>query len=266
MVCGCGSLDRRRFLGAAAGAAVSLPLAGCDRVAGTFGWLADILVPESVAAELGRASFAEIRQRFPAVRDRSLQNAVATIGERLVAASASPWPDWEFVVFDDPLVNAFALPGGKVGVFTGMLSVTANEAQLATVLGHEIGHVNARHSAQRILAENAVGFALWAAGRALAFGDAPIPPELVSALGGALADYGVIRPFSRTQELQADRLGLRYMAHAGFRPEEAVAFWKRMAALDQNGTPAFLSTHPSSAQRIEELLESLPSVDSQQAA
>ena len=83
--------------------------------------------------------------------------ALAGVGERIVAASAPTWPDWQFVVLDSPQLNAFALPGGKVGVFTGMLQVMANEAQLATVLGHEVGHVTARHGAQRIVAEQRCG-------------------------------------------------------------------------------------------------------------
>ena len=121
-------------------------------------------------------------------------------------------------MLDSPQLNAFALPGGKVGVFTGMLQIMANEAQLATVLGHEVGHVNARHAAQRIVAENAVALALRLGASLLAYGDTPIPPQLVVALGGSLADVGLIRPFGRGQELQADELGLRYMARAGYDP------------------------------------------------
>lgn len=258
MPCGCGGPrpTRRAFLGMT-GAATALPLAGCDGAVPS--WLADYLVPEALAAELGRASFAEILQRTPPVRDPALQRRVAELGRRIVAASEPLWTDWRFVVLDGPQVNAFALPGGRVGVYAGMLRTVGNEAQLAAVLGHEVGHVNARHAAQRIVAEQGVTMALRLGATLLALSDAPVPPDLAVALGGTAAEYGLIRPFGRSQELEADRLGLSYMARAGFDPAEAVAFWRRMLALeDGNRLPAFLSTHPASAQRIEALEALLP--------
>lgn len=255
--CGCGS--RRAFLKGAAATAVALPLAGCDSA--VPGWLADLLVPESVAAELGAAAFRETLRETPPIADPALQRRVAAVGERIVAASTSPWPEWRFVVLDSPQVNAFALPGGYVGVFLGMLEVTADEAQLATVLGHEVGHVNARHPAERLVAENAIALALRLGTTFLSLGDAPVPPELVAALAGTAADLGLIRPFSRAQELEADALGLRYMARAGYDPAAAIAFWRRMLALEEDrGVPAFLSTHPAGERRIERLRELLPSV------
>jgi predicted Zn-dependent protease len=252
----CGGLPRRTFLTGAALAA-TLPLAGCD--AAVPDWLADLLVPEEVAAKLGEQAFQEILRETPPLRDAGLQRRLAGVGERIVAASGSPWRDWQFVVLDSPKLNAFALPGGRVGVFSGMLGIMANEAQLATVLGHEVGHVNARHAAQRIVAENAVALALRLGTALLAYGDTPIPPQPVVALGGSLADIGLIRPFGRGQELQADELGLRYMARAGYDPAESVAFWRRMLALDTGDrTPAFLSTHPASQRRIAALQRLLP--------
>jgi predicted Zn-dependent protease len=190
--------------------AACLPLAGCD--AAVPDWLADLLVPEAVAAELGAQAFREILGTTPLLRDTGLQRRLVAVGERIVAASRSPWPDWQFVVLDSPQLNAFALPGGKVGVYAGMLQIMTKEAQLATVLGHEVGHVNARHAAQRIVAENAVAFALRLCASLLAYGDSPIPPQLVVALGGSLVDVGLIRPFGRGQELQADELGLQLLA------------------------------------------------------
>lgn len=257
----CGALRRRTLLRSGAALAATLPLAGCD--AAVPDWLADLLVPEAMAAELGAQAFREILRETPPVRDTGLQRRVAGVGERIVAASRSSWPSWQFVVLDSPSRNAFALPGGKVGIFTGMLQTMASEAQLATVLGHEVGHVNARHAAQRIVAENAVTLALRLGVSLLASSDAPIPPQLVAALGGTLADVGLIRPFGRSQELQADALGLRYMARAGYDPSEAVAFWQRMLALEGgDGPPAFLSTHPASTQRIEALAALLPTLGS----
>jgi predicted Zn-dependent protease len=148
-------------------------------------------------------------------------------------------------------------PVGYVGVYTGMLDIAANEAQLATVLGHEVGH--ARHGAERIVTEHAITLALRLAAMLLALGDARIPPDLLVALGGSAAELGIVRPFSRAQKLEADALGLEYMAKARYKPTEAVAFWHRMQQLSGNGcTPPFLATHPSNAKRIEDLLERLP--------
>jgi predicted Zn-dependent protease len=254
----CRGLSRRRLLGGAA-VATTLPLAGCD--AAVPDWLADLLVPEPLAAELGAQAFREMLRTTPPVRDADLQRRLAGTGERIVAASGARRSDWQFVVLDGPSPNAFALPGGKVGVFAGMLRVAASEAQLATVLGHEVGHVNARHAAQRIVAEHAVALALRLGTTLLATSDVPIPPQLVVALGGGLADVGLIRPFGRAQELQADELGLRYMARAGYDPREAVAFWRRMLALEgDERPPAFLSTHPASEQRIAALERLLPAL------
>jgi predicted Zn-dependent protease len=259
MACRCrAGMGRRAFLSRAAVAA-ALPLAGCD--AAVPDWLADLLVPEEVEAELGLQAFREILQDTPPARDPGLQRRVAAVGRRIVAASASPYRDWRFVALDGPQANAFALPGGRVGVYAGMLRVAADEAQLATVLGHEVAHVNARHGAQRIVAEHAVALALRLGATLLALGDAPVPPELVVALGGAAADLGLIRPFSRGQELQADGLGLRYLARAGYDPAAAVAFWRQMAALERGGrVPPSLATHPAGERRIEELERLLPAV------
>ena len=244
-------LNRRAFLSGATVVA-ALPLAGCD--AAVPAWLTDLLVPEGMAARLGLQAFRDILRETPPVRDPALQRRVAGIGQRIVEASASPYREWQIVVLDSPQVNAFALPGGYVGVYAGMLRVAGNDAQLAAVLGHEVGHVNARHGAQRIVAENAVALALRLGGTLLALSDSEVPSDLVVALGGTAADLGLIRPFSRGQELQADELGLRYMARAGHDPAEAIAFWQRMTTLERGrGTPGFLSTHPTGERRIEEL-------------
>ena len=135
-------IDRRGFLKGVAAATATVPLAGCDQV--DVGGLARLLVPPEAEAELGRQAFRQIMSQTPIAQDPALHDYVTRIGQSIVQASASPYPDWEFVVFEGDQANAFALPGGRVGVFTGMLEIAANEDQLATVLGHEVGHVNAR--------------------------------------------------------------------------------------------------------------------------
>jgi predicted Zn-dependent protease len=252
----CGSaLSRRVFLRGSA-AAAALPLAGCDQL--DFTWLADLLVPPEVADELGARSFAQIVGTEPVLRDAGVQRRVAAVAGRVIDASGSGADNWQIVVFDRAEPNAFALPGGKIGVFSGMLRVAQNDDQLATVLGHEVAHVEARHGAQRIVAGHAIALILRLATALIAGSDVPVPPELVIALGGGLADLGLVKPFSRSQELAADKLGLSYMAKAGFDPGQAVAFWQRMQRLAGPGRPpVFLSAHPSSASRIELLRQEI---------
>jgi predicted Zn-dependent protease len=251
------SINRRAFLKGVAAASATVPLAGCGEA--DVGWLARRLISPETEAELGRQAFQQIASEMPVARDPRLHATVRRIGERIVRASGSPYREWVFAVFESEQVNAFALPGGRVGVFTGMLKLAANEDQLAAVLGHEVGHVNARHGAERIVTEQGIALGLRLGAMLVSLSDVPLPPDLVVALGANAAEFGIVRPFSRAQELEADALGLEYMAEAGYRPREAVAFWRRMQQLtDNGGVPHFLSTHPSSARRIEELLRRLP--------
>jgi predicted Zn-dependent protease len=258
---GSAGISRRALLKGLAATAGAVPLAGCDQV--DIGWLARTLVPPEAEAELGRQAFRQIMSQTPIAQDPGLRQYVTRIGESIVRASDSPYPDWQFVVFEGDQANAFALPGGRVGVFTGMLEVAESKDQLATVLGHEVGHVNARHGAERMVAEHFVGLGLRLAAMLLTLGDVQIPPDLLVALGASAAEIGIVRPFSRSQELEADALGVGYMARAGYEPTEAIAFWRRMQQLaGDGGPPHFLATHPSNAQRIEELLQRLPELES----
>src|SRR5262249_2188471 len=153
---------------------------------------------------------------------------------------------WEFVVFDSPEANAFCLPGGKVGVYTGILPITQTDAGLATVLGHEIGHAVAHHGASRMseaMLTQAGGQAL---GATLSSADPKVQGAAALAYGLG-AKVGVELPYSRSQESEADHIGLVYMARAGYDPKEAVGFWERFMAYNKQqggGGPAFLRTHP----------------------
>ena len=171
-----------------------------------------------------------------------------------------PNAEWEFVVFEDSTPNAFALPGGKVGIHTGLFQITKDDAGLAAVIGHEVAHVVARHSGER-LSQNAVagavvagaGYALNREGRDGAF------PTAALGAGALLAT----RSFSRNQELEADRMGAIFMARAGYDPRQSVDLWRRFGAWrnanSQGGsTPQFLSTHPLDEKRIENLQQYMP--------
>ena len=238
--------------------AAGLALGGCEDPT-LLGGLGQSLVPPSQEVQMGNQAWAEIKAKTPIDHDPALQERVERVGRRIVAASGSEIPPsrWDFVVFDSPEINAFALPGGHVGVYKGLFNVAQDDAQLATVLGHEIGHVNAHHPAGRagLTAVENLGVSLGSA--LLGLGQVG---STVAQLGGQAL---VLLPFSRGQESQADQLGLTYMARAGYDPAEALTFWQRMSqATARNGHPfALLSTHPPDAQRIEQLKALLPEAE-----
>jgi predicted Zn-dependent protease len=166
--------------------------------------------------------------------------------------------EWEFNLVKDPAVNAWAMPGGKVAVYTGILPVAQDENGLATVMGHEVAHAVARHGNERMshaLAAQLGGMALSAA-----LSENPSQTEnLFMAAYGVGAQVGVLLPYSRLQESEADRLGLIFMALAGFDPRQAQDFWQRMAGQSEGGSPPeFLSTHPAHDARIKQIRQYLP--------
>lgn len=237
-------------------AAVCLaPLAGCDTVPITGRQQLNAVDP-ATAAKLGDEAFAQVKAQNPISHDPAANAMVDRVGRRLAAASGLK-EDWEFIVIDEPQVNAFALPGGKVAVYKGLLPVAQDDAGLATVLGHEIGHVMAHHAAERITRSQLIeaGTNLVAA----ALGGDPQSDQTIGALLGAGATFGIEMPFSREQEYEADHIGLDLMARAGYDPHAAVAFWQRMTARAGAGsTPEFLSDHPSDANRVARLEALLP--------
>ncbi len=215
-----------------------------------------ILVSEQEAARLGAQAFQEVLRERPVLRSGPAVEQVLRVGRRLAAVSGLS-ADWRFAVIDDEQQNAFALPGGKVAVYTGILPVTQSDAGLAVVLGHEIAHVLARHGAERLsqgLAAQLGGTVL-----ALALGAGPSTQTIMAAYGLG-AEYGVLRPFGRTQEAEADEIGLLLMARAGYDPREALAFWERMerASGARGQGPEFLSTHPSYGTRMQLVRQKLP--------
>jgi predicted Zn-dependent protease len=233
-----------------AGLSLALAVAACAEAPVT-GRNQLILLPESQDAQMGIQAYQQIKQEEPVARDPALNEEVQTVGRRIAAVSGEPDWDWQFTLFDNPEPNAFALPGGKVGVYTGLFKVAKNDAQLAAVLGHEVGHAIARHGAERmsqgILAQLG-GVAIGAATGSQAYVD----------LYSQAATLGVILPYSRTQESEADEIGLILMAKAGYDPREAVKLWQNFEAMGGQRPPEFLSTHPSEGTRIERLQALMP--------
>ena len=211
---------------------------------------------------MGLSAFEKKKQETPRSADRKANQQLQTLGGRLARVATVPNAHWEFVLFEDKEPNAFALPGGKVGVNSGILPITKNEAGLAAVVAHEIAHVSAHHGAERMSQDMAVqagGAILSVALAATGYGEAT--QNLAMQGFGLGTQYGVLLPYSRTQESEADRIGLLYMARAGYDPREAIAFWQRFQAYNAGhggAGPEFLSTHPLDSTRIAELQKYLP--------
>lgn len=211
-------------------------------------------------AALGFTEFKKMKAEKPISSDPGLNAQVQRVGKRLSAVMPVPNAEWEFVVFDDPTPNAFALPGGKVGVHTGIFKITENDAGLAAVIGHEVAHVVARHSGERMSQNVVSGVLVAGAGYALNRdgGNGALPTAALGA--GALI---ATRTFSRKQELEADRMGAIFMARAGYDPKESIGLWQRFGAWRSANSgggsgPQFLSTHPLDETRIAELKKYMP--------
>ncbi len=213
--------------------------------------------------KMGVQAFQEILQKETPSTNEQLIRIVERVGKRVLAASNKLVKDptfknmpWEFRVIESKQLNAFALPGGKVAVYTGILPVCANEAGLAAVMGHEIAHVIARHGGQRMTQQSLVQAGLAAA--AISLSGSPYHNSIMGALGVG-ANVGVILPFGRGNESEADEIGMAFMAEAGYDPREAARFWKRMQSMKQGqAPPEILSTHPSDQTRISDIQKLLP--------
>ena len=241
----CTLCSRRRFL---RGAALVLPL-------GVSGCGLPLPVSEDEAARMGREAWSAIRARTPLSDDGAHVELVGRVATRLLRAGGHDVRDWELAVFAGDTVNAFALPGNRIGVYEGMVRLAADEARLAAVIGHEIGHVEADHSRERMSAQVAGNAALRLLSWLLDLGEIEFAEEIAGALGVGL-EFGVLRPYGRGQEEEADLLGLGLMADAGYRPDAAVELWERMDARGGGGLE-FLSTHPAPRSRIETLREAI---------
>lgn len=215
-----------------------------------------IVIPFSQEVAMGEQAYKDLLAKEKVSGNPRLTEVAERVGRRLAATTTMPKLNWEFNVIESNQKNAFALPGGKTAVYTGILAVCENEAGLAAVLGHEIAHVTARHSGQRISQQFLLMGAMTAA--SISLNNNKQRDFLLGALGlGAM--YGITLPFSRSNEAEADQIGLVYMAQAGYDPREAVRFWGRFSELKgDKQTPEFLSTHPADATRLDRLQKYLP--------
>lgn len=216
-----------------------------------------LMMPDAQVEQMGLQAFTQTKQSKPVSKSNRYKNFVTCIAKPLVQQVGG---NWEVVVFEDPTLNAFALPGNKIGVHTGLIKLVDNQDQLAAVIGHEIGHVMAKHSNERLSEKTAadVGLQLVSATVGSSIGQLGM-----SALGLA-AEYGVLLPFSRTHESEADIIGLSLMAKAGFNPQQSIVLWQKMSkASEGQKTPEFLSTHPADSTRIDDLNQYMPNAFNQ---
>ena len=212
------------------------------------------LFPDSEIAQMGVASYQKIKQETPVSQSRSVNNYVRCVADNITRVVGG---NWEVTVFADDQANAFALPGGKIGVYTGLLQISQNQDQLATVLGHEVAHVLADHGNARASANLATQSAVQLAS-AIAGGGGGAAGQAAMAALGLGAQVGVLLPYGRGQESEADILGLNLMARAGFDPRQSVALWRNMQKQGGGRPPEFLSTHPSESSRIQQLQKQMP--------
>lgn len=233
-----------------------LVVAACETVPYT-GRSQLILLPESAELQMGLQSYQDVLKKAKPSRDVQANERLQRVGRRIAEATARTDYQWEFHLIEDKQVNAFCLPGGKVAVYTGILPVTEDEAGLAAVVGHEVAHAIARHGAERVSQGLVVQTGLMATQVALSRND-PGTVQAVTALLGAGATVGVVLPWSRKQESEADHLGLIYMAKAGYHPAAARDLWVRMQKAGGSRQPEYLSSHPAPETRIAQIEAWLP--------
>lgn len=228
------------------------------------------LLPESELRSMAATEYQQFLSQNKVVSASASKDAemVRRIGQRLVKAINEYYStkgltkelegyQWEYNLVNDPSVNAWAMPGGKIVVYTGLLPVTQNEAALAVVLGHEITHALAHHGNER-MSQTMVAQGIGVVGGVLTSGNQQVS-NIFNGIYGPAAQVGVLLPNSRKQELESDRYGLIFTAMAGYNPQEAIPLWERMKAMSEgNRPPEFLSTHPAEDTRIDRLRKLMP--------
>ena len=248
-----GAAMTKVLLGAAGGL---FALVACQTVQQT-GRSQFIVVSESQELQLGADAYKETLDKSRRSTRKDWQAQLSRVGQRIAAVADKPDYKWEYTVLQGKEVNAFALPGGKVAFWEGIMPVAQNDNGVAVIMGHEVAHALARHGAERMSQQMGAE----ALGQLLALGVGKVSPGLHDdflKLYGMGATVGILLPWGRGQESEADQIGLTLMAKAGYDPAAAVAFWQRMSKISGDKPPEFLSTHPSDDTRIAQIKAWLP--------
>ncbi|MGL5047311.1 MAG: M48 family metallopeptidase [Shewanella sp.] len=234
------------------GIAVVLGLSGCVTTQSPTGRGQTLLYSAAQMQQMGDASFEEMKKQQKVSSDKKLTQYVNCVANRIIAVLPDQTQRWDVVLFDSEQVNAFALPGGHIGVYSGLLKVAKGPDQLATVIGHEVAHVLAQHGNEQVSRGQLTGVGMQIADAALGASGVSNRDLYMSALGLG-AQVGVILPFGRAQESEADIMGVELMARAGFNPAQSVELWQNMSKVGGSQGPELLSTHPSNHNRIAQL-------------
>ena len=245
------TMSRREIIRGLAAGSVFAYLGGCTYNE-EIGRSQLLLVSSGQIAQMAASSWADIKKQERVSTDPRYVNRARTVMSRIVGAAGQSPTAWDFQVFENDTRNAFALPGNRVGFYTGLLDMMENDSQLATVGGHEYAHVRLNHSAERYSQALVATGATAAASVAIATSDIENKQAWAAAFGMGV-QFGVLLPYSRRHEFEADRFGLRYMHAAGYDARESTRFWQTMMRMGGQKPPAYLSTHPSDEARIAQL-------------
>jgi predicted Zn-dependent protease len=228
---------------------------GCQTVPMT-GRSQFMLSSESSENALGAQAYGEYKAKYPVSKNAAYNASLARVGQAIQAAAQKTDYQWEFTVLESSEANAFCLPGGKVAVYSGLFAYAANDAELACVVGHEVGHALARHGGER---------SSWSTLQSvgLATLKTQTESEAIAQAYGAATNVGVLLPFSRKQESEADTMGLTLMARAGYDPRAAVSFWQKFGSTPSGTLEKWLSTHPGGDVRIKDLQAHLPAAQAE---
>lgn len=237
-------------------AALSLFFVACSKTPYT-GRKQMVMFSPQQELQMGYQSAQEILKKERMSNDRRINALVQRVGKRIAQAAAQPGYKWQFFVIEKDQLNAFCLPGGKVFVYTGLFKAVQNEDQLAVVMGHEVAHAIARHGAERMSMIQLGRMGKEIASKTLGGGQYA---QVINQAYGVGETYGMVLPFSRKFEYEADEIGLYLMTKAGYNPNEAVTFWNNMRRLKQGSRnpPEFLSTHPADLNRIKKIKSLIP--------
>ena len=249
------NLRLKRHLKRAALLCLVIAVAACAKAAYT-GRNQLLLISEGQETQLGLQAAQDVVKKEKLSNDRIQTERVKRVGRRIAVAANKPDYKWEFFLIDKDTVNAFCLPGGKVFVYTGILDLATSNDELAAIMGHEIAHALERHGGERMSTALMLQFGGQAASMAIGAGSSPAMGEMFSQAYGVGAQVGVLLPHSRTQESEADEVGMILAAKAGYEPAGALTLWQKMDAYSAKkgqAPPAFLSTHPATKQRVEDI-------------